>query len=158
MKLNPNVIDVWAFSREADIAKFLVLRTSVEKANKHFNGVQFWQIPSAFLEDNEGPASGVKRELAAFGLEPTAIWAVEHAYTFYNVRYEEVQIATVFAAEVVTPSTLTLGPGHCEAKWLTASEAESLVTYRGLKEGVQWADKYITGRAEPHGEFKLPGV
>jgi hypothetical protein len=38
--------DVWAFRRRPQGVEFLLLHTSVEKAERYFDGGRFWQTPS----------------------------------------------------------------------------------------------------------------
>ena len=64
MRFNPAVYDLWVFRRHAHGAEFLVLRTSQAKADRHFNGGRFWQIPSGFFQNGESVPDAVDRELA----------------------------------------------------------------------------------------------
>jgi hypothetical protein len=43
MHLAANVFDVWTFRRRAGAVEFLLPHTSVEKAERYFNGGRFWQ-------------------------------------------------------------------------------------------------------------------
>jgi hypothetical protein len=57
VQLNPAVYDLWVFRRRSPGVEFLVLRTSQAKADRHFNGGRFWQIPSGFFQnDVDNPA------------------------------------------------------------------------------------------------------
>lgn len=85
MHLNPAVCDFWAFRRRGGGAEFLLLHTSREKAERHFNGGRFWQIPSGVFASGESVTAAVDRELAAYGLRADAIWAAEHTYTIYLI-------------------------------------------------------------------------
>jgi len=87
VQLNPAVYDLWVVRRRSHGAEFLVLRTSQTKADRHFNGGRFWQIPSGFFQNGESVPAAVDRELAPYGLTARAVWAAEHAYTIYNRRF-----------------------------------------------------------------------
>jgi hypothetical protein len=100
LRFNPDVYDLWVFRRSERGVEFLVLLTSQLKADPYFNGGRFWQIPSGVFQD-EGPATAaVDRTLAPYGLTARAVWAAEHTYTIYNRRFHELEVISVFAAEV----------------------------------------------------------
>ena len=61
MQLSANVFDVWAFRRTAEGIRFLLLHTSVDKAERFFNGGRFWQIPSDVLKEGEHITDGIAR-------------------------------------------------------------------------------------------------
>lgn len=155
MKLAANVFDVWVFSRTAAGTQYLLLYTSIEKADRHFNGGRFWQIPSGMVVESETVTQAIVRVLAPYGLAPSAIWAGEHAYVIYNRRFDEMQIITVYAAEVAA-SPVQLDPSeHSEFAWLPAEECLERVHYRGLKDGLRSVVEYVTGVSEPARELCL---
>ena len=155
MQLGAGVFDVWAFRRDSDAIRFLLLYTSQTKADRHFNGGRFWQIPSNYVRDNEAIEEAVIRCLALFGLLAATIWAGEHAYVIYNRRFREMQVIGVYAAEV-HQHDVQLGPEeHSEYGWYTIEECLERVHYRGLKEGLQSVQDYITGVQEPAAELCL---
>jgi len=151
----PNVIDIWAFERRPDGIFFFVLHTSVEKAERHFNGGRFWQIPSGVIEDGESVVGAVSRVLRGFGLEPQSIWAGEHTYLIYNRRFDEMQAIAVYAAEVEAGSIRLLASEHAEYAWLPYDAALERVHYRGLKDGLRSVQEYITGVPTPARELCL---
>ena len=73
------VFDIWVYRRDSDAVRYLILRTSVEKAQKWFNGGRFWQIPSNLLADGDTLVPAVRRCLDSYGIDAAAIWAVESA-------------------------------------------------------------------------------
>ncbi len=155
MHLNPAVFDVWVFRRNRDAVEYLLLHTSRHKADTHFNGGRFWQIPSGVFGQGESVVAGIDRELAPYGIEAQAIWAAEHCYTIYNRRFDEMQVIGVYAVE--TSSTeLRLDPvEHSEYAWLPFDSAMSRVHYRGLKDGLRSAHEYIGGVDEAARELRL---
>lgn len=157
MRLNSAVYDIWVFRRAAPRIEFLLLHTSQIKADRHFNGGRFWQIPSGVFEADESVPAAVDRKLAPYGLTAGAIWAAEHTYTIYNRRFHEIQIISVFAAEVEPAgASLMLDPEeHAEFEWLSYDAAYARVHYRGLKDGLRSVDEYITGTAHPAPELRL---
>lgn len=155
MQLDPNVFDVWAYRRTPNGVVFLLLHTSVEKANKHFNGGRFWQIPSGFTREDEPITAAVHRELDLYGLRASEIWAAEHAYIIYNRRFSMMQVIGVYAAEV-DDAPVHLNPvEHSEYGWFTLEQALKLVHYRGLKDGLRSVDEYVTGTTSPARELCL---
>ena len=155
MQLSPNVFDVWTFRRTPDGIRFLLLYTSVDKADRFFNGGRFWQIPSDQVKDGEHITDAIARKLRAFGLKTRSIWAAEHAYTIYNRRFNEMQIIGVYAAEVEEGAVRLVAAEHAEYEWLSAEECLARVHYRGLKEGLRSVEEYVTGPATPARELCL---
>jgi hypothetical protein len=155
MQLNPAVFDVWVFRRTATGVEFLVLLTSQIKADRFFNGGRFWQIPSGVFRENESVPDAIDRVLARFGLTAHAVWAAEHVYAIYNRRFHEMQLIGVYAAEL-TSGTVELDPAeHAEFAWVALDDAMSRVHYRGLKEGLEWTHRYVTGTTQPAAELRL---
>jgi len=155
MKLETSVFDIWAFRRSAAGVEYLLLHTSQEKADRYFNGGRFWQIPSNLVGETESVVQAVSRVLDQFALTPARIWAAEHVYTIYNRRFDCMQMIAVYAAEV-SANAITLSPAeHSEYRWCSYDEAQSLIHYRGLKDGLRSTQEYITGPAMPARELQL---
>ena len=155
VNLAANIFDVWAFRKTADGVRFLLLYTSAEKANRHFNGGRFWQIPSGFVADGETITDAIARVLGRHGLSANAIWAGEHAYTIYNRRFAEMQIIGVYAADV-PDAPVQLDPAeHSEHAWLSFDDCLERVHYRGLKDGLRSVHEYVTGVQDPARELCL---
>lgn len=157
MQLNHAVYDIWVFRRTAEGTLFLVLQTSQQKADRHFAGGRFWQIPSGVFQNGESVSDAFDRELAAYGLPAVAIWAAEHAYTIYNRRFHEVQIISVFAVQTEADGTdVSLDTDeHAEYEWLTYEAALERVHYRGLKDGLRSVNEYVTSAPEPAAQLRL---
>jgi hypothetical protein len=155
MRLTANVFDVWVFRRRAGAVEFLLLYTSVEKAERHFNGGRFWQIPSDFVNDSESITDAICRELSRFELRPKSIWAGEHVYLIYNRRFAEMQAIGVYAAEV-DDAAVRLNPSeHSEYEWFPFEQSLDRVHFRGLKDGLRSVHEYVTGVATPAKELCL---
>jgi ADP-ribose pyrophosphatase YjhB (NUDIX family) len=155
MHLAANVFDVWAFQRRPEGVVFLLLHTSVAKANRYFNGGRFWQIPSGFVDDGEPITDAIGRELGRYGLRARTIWAGEHAYLIYNRRFAQMQAIGVYAAEV-GDAPVHLDPAeHSECGWFRYSTCLERVHYRGLKDGLRSVHEYVTGVANPARELCL---
>jgi ADP-ribose pyrophosphatase YjhB (NUDIX family) len=155
MNLAANVFDVWVFQRRPSGIVFLVMRTSEEKAKRHFNGARFWQIPSDFVNDGESITDAISRALDRHALRPKSIWAGEHAYLIYNRRFAEMQAIAVYAAEVDDGDVRLEPSAHSEYEWLPFETCLERVHYRGLKDGLRSVHEYITGVADPARELCL---
>lgn len=155
MKFRTNLFDLWVFCKEADITKYLLFHTSKEKADKHFSGGRFWQIPGEFTGEDEDVGDAIKRCLGDLNLAPKNVWMVEHTYTIYNPRRKSIELIPVFAAETDFSEDIPLTWEHSEFGWFTAEEALLRVKFRGLIEGLRWTREYVTDRDEPLLELKL---
>jgi hypothetical protein len=155
MQLATNVFDVWTYRRTAEGTRFLLLYTSVDKAERFFNGGRFWQIPSDLVKEGEHVTDAIARNLRAFGLKAQSIWAAEHVYSIYNRRFNEMQMIGVYAAEVRESVVRLNAAEHAEFEWLTLEECLQRVHYRGLKEGLRSVQEYITGPDAPAREICL---
>lgn len=147
--------DVWVYRKDADAIRYLLLRTSQDKADRWFNGGRFRQIPSDCVGEGETLVQAAWRCLAEFGLAADSLWAVEHSYTIYNRRYENVQLILVLAAEVKTAATVQLTWEHSEHAWLTAAECQGRLEFRGLIEGLRWTQHYGTEAPKLMPELRL---
>jgi hypothetical protein len=149
MNLAANVFDVWVFQRRPGGIVFLLLRTSVEKATRYFNGGRFWQIPSDAVNDGESITAAICGVLGRHELRPKSIWAGEHAYLIYNRRFAEMQAIGVYAAEVDNGDVRLEPSQHSEYEWLPFETCLERVHYRGLKDGLRSVHEYITGVPDP---------
>ena len=155
MQFRTNAFDIWAFRRDADAVRYLLLHTSQEKADRWFNGGRFWQIPGEFVAEDESIVAASRRCLAQFGLTASSLWAVEHSYTIYNRRRENIELILVLAAEVQRADIVTLTWEHAEYRWCTATESQKLLSFRGLLDGLQWTRRYVTESDRAYPELKL---
>lgn len=157
MQFNPSVFDSWVFRRASGGAEYLLLHTSQVKADRHFYGGRFWQIPSGVFKSEEKVLAAVDRVLAPYELHAQAVWAAEHTYTIYNRRFDQIQVISVFAAEVRPDvAVVTLDPNeHAAYEWLTYERALERVHYRGLKDGLRSTHEYIAGVAQSARELQL---
>lgn len=155
MDLNPRVFDVWPFRRQATDVEYLLLQASELKAERYFNGGRFWQIPSGVFRDGETVPAAIDRVLSGFALQAHGIWAAEHAYTIYNRRFHEIQIISVYAAEVADTDPQLNPEEHSLCGWFRYETALATVHYRGLKDGLRSVREYVTGPAVPALELCL---
>ena len=168
MKILANVAELWTFSMTPEGPRYLVLESSQEKADAFFGGHRFWQIPGTTMHDDGEPTVDLlRRGLAEYGLEATALWAVEHVSTIYNRRFDAIQVIPAFAAEVrgLPEPKPTIAPGSSMAgtireeygahEWADAPRVEELLSFRALLEGFAQLRRYVTECPAPRGEFRL---
>jgi len=155
MQFRTNAFDIWVFRRDPDAVRYLVLHTSQEKADRWFNGGRFWQIPGGFVAEHESIVEASRRCLTEIGVTALSLWAVEHTYTIYNRRREDVELILVLAAEVRHVDGIALTWEHSEYRWATATECEELLSFRGLLEGLQWTRRYVSEATKSYPELKL---
>jgi hypothetical protein len=93
IKFGPGVLDIWVFHRENAVNKYLLMRTSEEKADRWFGGARFWQIPCAFTDANLTATESITKAVKELALELRSVWACERVYTIYNRRFDGIQIA-----------------------------------------------------------------
>ena len=145
MRLNPAVFDAWVSRRTASDVEYLLLQTSELKATRYFNGGRFWQIPSGVFREADSVLASVDRLLATYQLVAHGVWAAEHAYTIYNRRFDEIQIVSVYAVEVVSDEPQLDPVEHSAYCWRPFDAALATVHYRGLKDGLRSVREYVTG-------------
>jgi hypothetical protein len=155
MDLNHRVFDVWAFRRQAAGIEYLLLQTSELKAERYFNGGRFWQIPSGVFRDGETVPAALDRVLSGYALHAHSIWAAEHAYTIYNRRFHDIQIISVYAAELADGDPQLNAEEHSLFGWFGYEAALATVHYRGLKDGLRSVQEYVTGPTAPAPELCL---
>jgi len=155
MQLRTNAFDLWVFRRDPDEPRYLILRTSQEKADRWFSGGRFWQIPGGFFELDEDVVGAIRRILAGISMSPKSLWVIEHTYTYYNRRRGDLEITPVFAAEVEGAQEVPLTWEHSEQRWATASECNQVIGFRGLLEGLEWTRRYVTEQVNPNPVFQL---
>ena len=168
MQILANVAELWVFSRTTDGPRYLVLEASQEKADAFFGGHRFWQIPGTSMrDDGEATVDLLRRGLAEYGLEASALWSVEHVSTIFNRRFDAIQVVPAFAAEVsgLPAPQPTMSPGSSLAsslrveygayEWADAQRVEELLTFRALLDGFAQLRRHITESPEPRGEFRL---
>jgi hypothetical protein len=102
---------------------------------------------------DEDPVSALKRVLGELGLELVGIWAVEHTYLIFNRRFQSLVAIPVFAAEVREQIEPRLDWEHSEHAWLSADECYARLSFRGLREGLDWTRREISERDSPRPEF-----
>jgi hypothetical protein len=107
------------------------------------------------MGDGESVTGAIDRLLSGFGLSPIEIWAAEYVYNIYNRRFDAMQMVAVYAARV-EQNVAALDPEeHSEHLWCGYDEAQRLVNYRGLREGLASVRDYVTERDPPMRELQL---
>jgi hypothetical protein len=155
VELKTDTLDLWVFVRSEGEARYPLLHTSQEKADRFFGGGRFWQIPGAFIREREDVVSVISRVLGEMRLRAERVWAVEHTYLIFNRRFQSLVAIPVFAAEVGEQATPTLDWEHSESGWFTADACYERLSFRGLREGLDWTRREISENPAPRSEFLL---
>jgi hypothetical protein len=155
VQIRSDAFDLWVFRRDQDEARYLVLHTSQEKADRWFGGGRFWQIPGDYVAEGESIESAAQRCVESYGLTARSLWAVEHTYMIYSRRRQGLEAITVLAADVTGSREVSLTWEHSEYRWATALECDSLFGFRHLKEGLAWTRHYVTEAATLLPELRL---
>jgi ADP-ribose pyrophosphatase YjhB (NUDIX family) len=153
--LRTDTLDLWVFTKRGREPRYLLLHTSQEKADRFFGGGRFWQVPGSVMEPGEEVVAALRRALDELSLEATALWAVEHTYLIFNRRVQGLVAIPVFAAELADQAEPTLSWEHSEFGWFTADECHERLSFRGLREGLDWTRREISENPSPRPEFLL---
>lgn len=168
MQIIANVAELWVCSRTDAGPRYLLLEASQEKADAFFGGHRFWQIPGTSMHDDGEPTVDLlRRGLSEYGLEASALWAVEHVSTIFDRRFDAIQIIPAFAAEVAglpepvpvlserSSLASSIRVEYDAYEWADAPRVEQLLTFHALLEGFAQLRRYITECPGPRGEFRL---
>ena len=153
--VGPRFFDLWIYHRMADEPRYLLMRTSQEKADRWSGGGRFWELPGDFYQEGESTLAAIRRFMGDLGLHPLAIGTSNYAYAAYNRRFDAVQLVPVFAAKVSGPKIIPLTWEHSESGWFTASECLERVTFWAFKEGLARTREYIAEPIVPYPELQL---
>jgi hypothetical protein len=81
----PTRRDDVSLDRAFETDRYLVLEASQEKADAFFGGHRFWQIPGTSMhDDSEATVDMLRRGMSEYGLEASALWAVEYVSTIFT--------------------------------------------------------------------------
>jgi ADP-ribose pyrophosphatase YjhB (NUDIX family) len=156
VQLRTNTFDLWIFHKCEGDPRYLLFRTSQEKADEWFNGHRFWQTaPGGMIREDETIEDAFARILRELGLASRSVWAAEYTYTIWNLKRANLEMVPVFAAEVEEPKDVPLGPGLSDFGWFTARECEERLLFRGLKEGLRYVREYVSEVAAPAGSLRV---
>jgi 8-oxo-dGTP pyrophosphatase MutT (NUDIX family) len=117
-ELSIGTIDVYVVRPLADGWRVLVLQRSLDTRCP-----TAWETVHGHIEPGEEPQQAAIRELREeTGLSATRLYNVT-VQPFYLHVTNTVQLAVVFAAFVGEPGTVSLGPEHSRAEWLSVEDA-----------------------------------
>jgi len=117
-ELSIGTIDVYVVRPLADGWRVLVLQRSLDTRCP-----TAWETVHGHIEPGEEPQQAAIRELREeTGLSATKLYNVT-VQPFYLHVTNTVQLAVVFAAFVGEPGTVSLGPEHSRAEWLSVEDA-----------------------------------
>lgn len=120
---------------------FLILKNNKKDPNDLKAG---WESPGGHLEKNEDIEQALIRELKEeTGLTDVKILCPIHSFLFYPGQENSLG-GVVYLAEYVTGEIILDGEEHCEYKWATLSEIESLDGTKGLLQEFASYRKFIS--------------
>lgn len=155
--LRTNELDIWVFRKDKGRVQYLLLRTSKKKADKWFNGKQFWQIVSDERASNEKTSKACYRIVKKWiGLTGANAIFTDYISSFYNIRTDSMHMIPSFAVEITnSKEDVSLTWEHDSYKWVSFNEAIKLITFESLKESLKKLKGIIEGD-KPNWFLKLP--
>ena len=132
------VIDSYVFRRTVDGLRFLMLKRAKTKMYEHL-----WQGVAGKIEPGETAWQTAVRELKEeTRLTSKRMFTADYVSRFYEAHKDRINLVPVFGIEV-DDENITLSEEHCEFRWITAAEAESLLVWRGQKEGLRTVNEMV---------------
>ena len=108
--------------------RMLLLR----RASAHLQGE--WCHLAGRIEPGETAWQAALREITEeTGLAVTRLFSADYTEQFYEASHNRVTIVPVFVAYVEPSQSVLLNTEHSEFRWVTISEAQSLVTFGGQR-------------------------
>lgn len=136
-----SIVEVCVFKFRQDTPFYLMLRRS--KVERIYPGI--WQLISGSIEDGEKAYEAALRELREeTGLGPLRFWVVPFAHTFYDPKYDAVNVSPMFAVQVDEVSNPVLSSEHEEFGWFRVKQALTMLVWPGQRSGLQIVHQYIT--------------
>lgn len=128
IKIESPGVNVAVIRKSYDGWEFLLLKRSESES---YGG--FWGFMTGGKKDNETVAEVVVRELKEeTSLNPQSMWATEYLVQFYEPEYDAIWILPLIVAVVDEDADVKLSPENCEFRWMQASKAKHLVSWKNL--------------------------
>ncbi len=129
IKIESPGVNVAVVKKDYDGWKFLILRRSESET---YGG--YWGFMTGGKRGEETVAQVVVRELKEeSGLAPLEMWATEYLVQFYEPLADAIWILPLIVAVVDSESEVVLSSENSEFKWLSASKAKRLVSWKNLE-------------------------
>ena len=142
-KIEVRVIDAYVFFRDSNNLKYLLLKRNQGKIYEHL-----WQGVAGKIEKNEEAWQAALRELnEETGLVPIRIFTADHVSSFYEGKFDRLNLVPVFGIEV-KDMNVVLSNEHSSYEWLSFDEAYSRLSWNGQKKGIKTVHEMISGNDE----------
>jgi 8-oxo-dGTP pyrophosphatase MutT (NUDIX family) len=120
-------VNVAVLKNDYDGWKFLILK----RAEESYGG--FWGFMTGSKCGDETVAQVVVRELMEeTGLAPERMFATEYLVQFYEPEVDKIWLLPLIVAVVAPDSEVVLSAENSEFRWLLASKAKHLVSWKNL--------------------------
>lgn len=139
--LTCRVVEICVFRFVRDDPHYLLLRRS--KKEPVYPGI--WQLVSGMIEGEEKAYEAALRELREeTSLQPLRFWVAPFVNAFYNPVEDQVNVTTMFAAEVDPAVEVAISPEHEEFQWLSSDDAMVRLVWPGQRQGLRVVHQEIT--------------
>ncbi len=138
------IVEVCVFKLEQRTPQYLLLQRA--KSEKLYPGI--WQFVTGSIEKKEKAVDAALRELTEeTGLKPKAFWVVPYVNSFYDPRWDSVNLSPAFAAEVSSSKKPLLSDEHIDFQWCSYSEANRKLVWPGQRQCLKITHEYIVKNA-----------
>ena len=143
--ISADIIEVVVFRKGTGGTEYLVLQRAEHE--RLYPGI--WQIVSGKIKGNETAAQAALREVREeTGLHLRGFWSLPVVNAFHSVESDVVHVTPMFAAEVKLPDVPTLSKEHQSWKWISQTDAKSVVLWPGTHHALEVCEAYILGRPD----------
>jgi 8-oxo-dGTP pyrophosphatase MutT (NUDIX family) len=153
-RLDPSLIEVYAFRRRLGRVEHLVLRRA---AGRTLPGV--WQPVTGGLRRGESALRGALRELREeTGLRARRLWRLETAIALFDPGRDAVQVVIRFAAEIGAGEPVRLSREHTAHRFLPARAAAQRFLWDTQRDGLAAVGRQVIrgGRRSRALEIEIP--
>jgi dihydroneopterin triphosphate diphosphatase len=154
-KLNGNipiraaVVAAYIFRRGPDGPEYLIMK----RKSRYMFGL--WQQVAGSLEEGETAVEAVIRELKEeTGQAPIALYSADIIESFYDTKYNVIEMVPIFVAEFDPGLEVVLSNEHSEYKWVSAAEAREHFTFPQQKSSLEMIEREFVLKIPPQ-EFRI---
>jgi dATP pyrophosphohydrolase len=142
--IRTSVVCAYIFKREANKAKFLILKRKCQ----YMYGL--WQQVAGKIEQGETAIQAILREIKEeTGLVPKTFYSADIVESFYEDTHDCIHMVPVFVAVVDTKSKVVLSDEHNHYKWVSAAQAKKMVSFYQQKTSIGIVEKEFARKKPP---------
>ena len=137
---------VCAYVIRRDTNQFLLLK----RQSRYMYGL--WQQVAGGIEEGESAVQAILREIREeTGHPPRNLYSADIIESFYEVKFNVIEMIPVFVAEFDTSKTVILSVEHSEYKWVSALEAREHANFAQQRKSIEIIEhEFILKTPEPH--------